>query len=187
MHLYFIYFKNLKSSDLKNQVKSILYSCDKEFLPALSLRENSTQTKLKYPSKYVSSHKPISYYKTMIKQSFILAMDGRSVVGFMSFIYDYKNDVYDKAIDTDINLYITTLCVKKIYRGNRISYKLYEKIESLKVQDKRIGYISTRTWSENHTHLKTLYNLGYHLIKTISNDRGEGIDTVYFLKDISNF
>ena len=42
--------------------------------------------------------------------------------------------------------------------------------------------IFTRTWSTNAAHIKILDKFNFEIIKCIENDRGDGIDTVYFAK-----
>ena len=42
--------------------------------------------------------------------------------------------------------------------------------------------ITTRTWSQNDAQIHTLLKRGYKLLKTLANDRGAGVDTLYFGK-----
>jgi RimJ/RimL family protein N-acetyltransferase len=43
-------------------------------------------------------------------------------------------------------------------------------------------HLFTRTWSTNAAHIAILGKFGFSQIARIENDRGEGIDTVYFAK-----
>lgn len=43
--------------------------------------------------------------------------------------------------------------------------------------------IFTRTWSTNFAHIKILQAFGFETVKVLKNDRGSGIDTVYFKKE----
>ena len=42
--------------------------------------------------------------------------------------------------------------------------------------------IFTRTWSTNMAHIKILSKFDFEKMSVIENDRGEGIDKVYFKK-----
>jgi hypothetical protein len=48
-------------------------------------------------------------------------------------------------------------------------------------------YATTRTWSTNASHLDLLDELGFDLIKRVEDDRGDGIDTVYYGIEIDEF
>ena len=78
--------------------------------------------------------------------------------------------------------YLTTLCVQPEYRGQGISEVMYAEAEkdiAAKFPESRI---TLRTWSTNGAQEHILKKLGYDLVKRLKNDRGEGIDTVYFVK-----
>jgi ribosomal protein S18 acetylase RimI-like enzyme len=63
-------------------------------------------------------------------------------------------------------------------RGKGVTTALYQKLftEYEKVN------IFTRTWSTNFAHIKILGKYGFEVIKILKDDRGIGIDTVYFKK-----
>ena len=46
--------------------------------------------------------------------------------------------------------------------------------------------IFTRTWSTNEAHIKILMKFDFEIMSVLKNDRGEGIDTVYFKKSAKN-
>lgn len=52
-----------------------------------------------------------------------------------------------------------------------------------KISGKRI---TLRTWSTNGAQEHILDKLGYSLVRRLKDDRGEGIDTVYFVKKEEN-
>ena len=64
-------------------------------------------------------------------------------------------------------------------RGKGLTQKMYDFLFNNLYANSNIF---TRTWSTNFAHLKILTKFGFELIKTIPNDRGENIDTVYFAK-----
>jgi hypothetical protein len=43
--------------------------------------------------------------------------------------------------------------------------------------------VITRTWSTNHNHLALARNMGLTRSVVLENDRGNGVDTVFLIKD----
>ena len=54
-------------------------------------------------------------------------------------------------------------------------------------EDVREPYVTTRTWDSNDRHLDLLSDLGFELLTRIEDDRGEGIDTVYYGIAVEDF
>lgn len=107
----------------------------------------------------------------------IAALDDGNVAGFLSYISDRPMDIKGFPCVE----YLSTILVEKNCRGRGISKKLYEKFIELSAGKS----IVTRTWSTNESHLGLLSKLGFVEIKRIKDDRGDGIDTVYFGKCFS--
>lgn len=170
-----------KGTDLttkeKEAVWEILCECDRDFYPRLSLRNSSSQKNLKGNDAGNPEDKPTVYYEEMIKQYFILAYDGDEVVGFMTFKENYECEALK---EFGVSLYITTVCVRKARRGQGIMKALYGVME----QDVPAGCgcrrISTRTWSLNDAQIHELTKRGYERLAVLKDDRGPGVDTVYF-------
>ena len=76
------------------------------------------------------------------------------------------------------NIYISTVITDKMFRHRGITKGLYAVLLE-KYKDKNIF---TRTWSTNISHTTLLQGLGFGEFKRLANDRGEGIDTVYYFK-----
>ena len=76
------------------------------------------------------------------------------------------------------NIYISTLIVSPNARGKGVTKALYGKLFS---EYENIN-IFTRTWSTNIAHIKILEKYGFKVIQVIKDDRGNGIDTIYFKK-----
>ena len=61
-----------------------------------------------------------------------------------------------------------------------VAKALYQRMEELA----RPGIVSLRTWSTNHAQIAVLKRRGYDCVRRIADDRGEGIDTIYFAKSL---
>ena len=75
------------------------------------------------------------------------------------------------------NIYLSTLVLSAESRGKGITKKLYAHLFNELYPEKNIF---TRTWSTNAPHIKILDYFGFDEMVRIKNDRGNGIDTVYF-------
>lgn len=167
---------NLTKQD-KKDIFEILCQCDNEFYPRLSSRHSTSQNQLKITEKN-KGDKPYTYFEDMVKQDFIIVREGEKIVAFMTF---KKNYVCDAEKEIGPSTYVSTVCVRKAWRHQGILNRLYEELEHV---TKELGseFISTRTWSLNRTQIHTLKKHGYKKISVIANERGNGVDTVYFGK-----
>lgn len=164
----------------KSQIWEILCQCDEEFYPPLSARNSSSQKQLKGTdgSSMKKNGEPIVYYEEMIQQNFVLAYeDDGQVSGFMTFKRDYICEALEPF---GKSLYITTICVRKECRRKHVMDALYDHMEGEVTRACGCDRISTRTWSLNTGHLHELALRGYDTVAVLKDDRGEGIDTVYF-------
>ena len=169
-------FRILSESDKNTYKQTILDTmklCDNDFVPPLSARSSTTQKNLLGGSS--SQEGLLSYCNEMLAQVVLGAFEGDNLIGFVSFKENYTSDVIS---DSDLpNIYLSTLMLKAEARGKRLTQQMYDYLFNTLYADRSIF---TRTWSTNFAHLKILERFNFELIKTVENDRGEGIDTVYF-------
>ena len=126
----------------------------------------------------VNGQPPTVYYDEMIRQEFILAYaDDGKVAGFMTF---KKNYCCDALQEFGTSLYITTICVKKSLRRHHVMSRLYDCMESTATAACGCPRISTRTWSGNKAHMEGLRHRGYRILGVLKDDRGPGVDTIYY-------
>ena len=169
-------FKILTNQDkilYKQAILEIMRTCDNDFIPPLSARNSTTQKSLIGGK---STEEGLILYMTeMLSQVVLGAFENNNLIGFVSFKENYVSDVI---LDSDLpNIYLSTLMLNKEARGKRLTQRMYDYLFNTLYADRSIF---TRTWSTNFAHLKILEKFDFKLIKTIKNDRGNGIDTVYF-------
>lgn len=157
-----------------DQILEMLYEADGEFVPPLSARTSTTQSDLSFES--VGSDGILLYFNELQKQRFMVAVEDGHLLGFVSYKENYTNAQIPE-IQTP-NIYISTLIVKPEARGRRLTQTMYE---SLFDAYKHCG-IYTRTWSTNAAHINILGKFGFEKLSALKNDRGNGIDTIYFSK-----
>ena len=174
---------NLRISVLKreeqekfyDQILKMLIISDKDFCPPLSMRSSTTQADFTQQQTSVDGIQ--SYFEEMKKQRFAAAYDGDQLLGFVSFKENYVSPEIGE--DDLPNIYLSTLIVSPEARGKGITYSIYENL----FDTYKNSNIFTRTWSTNISHTRILSKFGFELFKTIKDDRGKGIDTVYFRKN----
>ena len=157
-----------------DEVAKLLAACDDEFVPPLSGRSSTTDTKLG-PGEGKGDSISL-YMEGLKKQSLLIAEEEGTLCGFVSFRENYETDVLGEPYLP--NIYISTVLVSPDARGKKLTQSMYTFLFDT-VSDKNI---LTRTWSTNIAHIKILSRFGFSEVHVISDDRGAGIDTVYFLK-----
>ena len=161
-----------KLTDEKNlsQLRELLIFGDKEFVPPLSSRSSTTQQGLGS----AKGNGIDSYFEEMKEQSFVLALEGDILAGFMSFKINHRGE----HIPEGENLYASTAIVHSDFRGRGLMTGFYR--EMIRAFPKKPIY--TRTWHQNFGHLKVLERLGFNQIEFLEDDRGEGVHTVYYCR-----
>lgn len=167
--------ERLTDEHLLEGVWELLCRYDHAFVPPLSARENTYQQNL---SNYdVKSPTPKKYFEELKGQSFLIAVEGGRVVGFMS----YRPNYIIEDLNNEETMYVTTIIVEEEQRGKGITTTFYNTLFSRLTKGETV---TTRTWSTNDSHIRILFKLGFREIKHIEGSRGEGLDTVYYQKII---
>lgn len=157
-----------------SDIRTLLELADDEFHPPLSGREGTTQT-----SGLDSRQNDAldDYHEDVLSQLLVLAIDGDDLAGFLSFRHGYEADALGDFVPAN---YVSTIIVHPDERRQGHGRSMYEKLLTDIPDRVRDPYVTTRTWSTNHSHLSLLDELGFRTITTIEDDRGDGIDTVYY-------
>ena len=156
--------------EYEDQIKRLLWLCDRDFYPPLSTRGSTTEQNLKSGEESLSG--PELYMNSLRAQSWLLAVSEGELRGFMSFIPE-------KVVDDIPCVYFSTLIVDPEARHQGIARLIYRAL----IEDHAGKTIVLRTWSTNRGHLILLEELGFRPYKVLKDDRGDGVDTIYFRLD----
>lgn len=167
--------------EYRERVYELLYSCEGEFVPPLSQRHSTHQMALSglgdvTPTSYDGIR---DYFDEMATQAFLLSFwdeKREALAAFLSYVPGFVLPYELLDVPT---AYVSTICTNRALRNRGIARELYTRLE-LEVDD---AVISLRTWSTNKSQIHLLQSLGYRELLRIENDRGNGIDTVYFMKE----
>ena len=156
---------------------AMLAAADHEFVPPLSARNSSTQQDL---TGSAANGSVALYFENLKSQRFAAAFEDGELIAFVS----YRENYFCPQISPEDapNIYLSTLVASPAARGKGITKALYSKLFS----EYENSYVFTRTWSTNIAHIKILRYFGFETLTVLENDRGNGIDTIYFKKAIKN-
>lgn len=166
---------SLEKSKYREELMEILSINDKNFVPPLSQRSSTTQSNLQGAD---GEGDILPYFNKMMEQNILAMFFAGKLFGFVSYIDNYVSDVV--GADTHPNIYLSTLALRPETRGMGATKKAYTHLFFDRYPHCNVY---TRTWSTNGPHIHILDGFGFGELKRIPNDRGEGIDTVYFYKN----
>ena len=170
-----------KKEDL-DSIFDLCCVCDHDFVPPLSSRESSTQHG--FGTGTSENVKPVQYFEIMKKQYFVCARDeSGKMVAFLTFKHNYT---CDEVKQYGLCNYMSTACVYPEHRRHGLVSMMYDVVEYTLPADMLTDYVTTRTWSTNTAQVHAFPKRGYREVYRIPNDRGEGVDTIYYVKDIRN-
>ena len=157
----------------------LLCACDRDFVPPLSQRTSSYQ---KGFAAAQGQDKPWAYFEAMKAQRFAVARDesGR-MVAFLTFKPRYTCPELARFGE---NNYMTTACVYPEHRGHGLVTRLYDLVARGLPEDEQTDYVTTRTWSTNAVQLHAFGKRGYEIAAVLPDDRGPGVDTIYYAKKV---
>lgn len=168
--------------NIKGEVKDLLIRYDKEFIPPLSSRVSTTQTKnLEGHSETVKGI--TEYYNAVLEQEFIIAEKTGELIGFLTFRHNYASKYLKNFSPSN---YVTTVIVRREYRGKGIATNMYHELLYNLPLRLKLSYVTTRTWSTNVYHNRLLEKLGFKKLSIIKDHRGRGIHTIYYGIKISS-
>ncbi|MFC7021250.1 MULTISPECIES: GNAT family N-acetyltransferase [Haloarcula] len=157
-----------------SEIRRLLAEANDEFVPPLASREGTTQTAGLDEQRNDALE---DYHEQCMDQSFVLAHADDDVYGFLSFRQDYATEALGDYIPSN---YVSTIIVDEARRREGYARRMYETLLTDLPPSARAPYVTTRTWSTNDGHLTLLEELGFECLARLEDDRGEGIDTVYY-------
>lgn len=167
-----------KREDLE-AIFDLLCTCDRDFVPPLSQRVSSFQKKFEVP---LGQDKPYAYFEVMKAQRFAVARDASGrMVAFLTFRPRYSCPELARFGESN---YMTTACVDPEHRGHGLVSRLYDIVEHGLPEDQQTDYVTTRTWSTNAVQVHAFSKRGYETAAVLKDDRGPGVDTIYYAKKV---
>jgi len=173
----FLIFDDEHKKKYSDDIFKMLSDGDREFVPPLSSRSSTTQKNLSFSCGTLNTDGVKMYFDGMMSQIILGCIEDGKLLGFVSLRENYTCDNINE--NTFPNIYISTLIVSPEARGMGLTKKMYTHLFDTIYADRNVF---TRTWSTNGAHIAILEKFGFVNTVCIENDRGQGIDTVYFAK-----
>ena len=146
----------------KQDIFTLLTAREADFVPPISKRGGRT------PEENIEA-----YFEHLLTMKFAIAQEDGKVIGYLAYepehYYEYTNESV---------LYMSSAVVDPMFRGRHILEEMY----ALCFQEAGKRPVATRTWSTNAVQMHVLPKLGFTVAERIKNDRGEGIDSLYFIR-----
>lgn len=156
---------------------ALVCEADQAFWPALSTR--APEQGLSVGLGAAPTSEPTAYWRSIQGHGLLTAEDETGVVtGMMSVARDKPLP----QLGLTATAYLSTLIVAQAARGRGLARQLYAALFELADGWSGSPIVATRTWSTNDAHLPLIAALGFEEALRLADDRGPGIDTVYFLK-----
>ena len=159
----------------KGKIFDLISAADDDFVPPISQRCVNRETNRNNFSDAKCEENIRDYASAMARENILGIFEEEELLGFVSFAENLENDV----ISEIPNIYIGTAVISPALRGRGTLTRAYDHLFNTLFADRSIF---TRTWSTNSAHIRVLDKFGFERIKTLPNDRGDGIDTIYFGK-----
>ena len=173
------------ASGYREAVWQILIECDDDFLPALSARsgtyERGGASLSDIPHDSCAAEGPRAYFKDLEDQGLLVALLDSRAIGFLSFISGFERP---ELASCSPSIYMTTGCVTGEYRSRGIMAHLVSYLIDEICSGVEYRFVTTRTWSTNTASINHLESLGFLVVRTVRNNRGKGIDTLYYAREI---
>jgi ribosomal protein S18 acetylase RimI-like enzyme len=155
-------------------IRRLLELADEEFVPPLSARSGTDQRDGLDDSAGDSLD---AYLDAALDHTYILARVEGEVAGVLSFHDGYEIPELEGYLPSN---YVSTVIVHPDHRRNGYARGLWNRMLQDLPESRREPFVTTRTWSTNDSHVELLAELGFEEVTRIPDDRGPGIDTVYF-------
>lgn len=162
---------------LRSGIRSLLAATDEEFVPPLT---SDARTGVARGDDEGGLGTIDEYLERCLDRPMVGAFDDGDLVGFASL---------SRVIDlTALEGYLPSLHVEIIAvddhaRGQGIATEMYRCLLTDPPEEGAAPHVSTKTWSTNHAHLAILDDLGFECVERVPDDRGRGIDTVYYARE----
>ncbi|MFB6109037.1 MAG: GNAT family N-acetyltransferase [Haloplanus sp.] len=158
----------------RESVADLLADFDDAFVPPLTGSDRDAVARSS------DEHGPATlggYVERCLDRPMLGAFDGDDLVGFCSFHPVVRSRYLDGYTPAN---HVSILLVRRPYRNRGVATRFYRRLLTDLDSALRRPYVTTKTWSTNHAHLRVLDKHGFDCVARVEDDRGDGVDTVYY-------
>lgn len=160
-------------------VRELLEAVDEEFVPPLTDESRSGISRTEGEGGRTDVD---GYVRRCLDRPLVGVVDD-DLLGFLSFARLRGGSAIEAYTPTN---HVEILAVDPERRGEGIATRMYRYLLDDLPESHRAPYVSTKTWAENDAHIRILERLGFDLVHRVPDDRGPGIDTVYYARSVDS-
>lgn len=160
----------------RSAIQRLLADADESFVPPLTGTERTAVSRSADEGGATDIE---GYVDRCVSRPMIGAFDDGDLVGFGSFEEIESADALEGYTPTN---HVEILIVDERYRDRGIGTRLYRSLLDDLPPSVARPHVSTKTWSTNRAHVAILERLGFACVERIPDDRGPGVDTVYYAR-----
>jgi len=165
-------------TDFATGLRRLLAIADDEFVPPLTGAARDAVTR---SGSETGGGTLAAYVERCVDRPLVAATDGDRLVGMLSVRQMDDADALDGFTPTN---HVSIVIVDPEYRGWGIARDLYTFLIGDLPDQYRRPNVSTKTWSTNDVHIPLLGSLDFDCVTRIPDDRGDGVDTVYYARSV---
>lgn len=162
----------------RSAIRRLLAEADDSFVPPLTGAARTAVTRSDDEGGQTDLD---GYVARCVSRPMVGAFDGEDLVGFSSFHEIASSDALADYVPTN---HVSILVVDERYRDRGIATRLYRHLLEALPPALARSAVSTKTWSTNHAHIAVLERLSFTCAERIPDDRGPGVDTVYYARRV---
>ena len=157
-------------------IRRLLADADDSFVPPLTGTERTAVSRSADEGTATDLE---GYVDRCVSRPMVGAFDDGDLVGFGSFEEISSADALEGYTPTH---HVELLIVDERVRDRGIGTRLYRSLLDDLPPSVAQPHVSTKTWSTNHAHIAILERLAFSCVERIPDDRGPGVDTVYYAR-----
>ncbi|GAB3021401.1 GNAT family N-acetyltransferase [Natronobiforma cellulositropha] len=158
-------------------IERLLTAADNSFVPPLS---SDARAAIARSGDEGDATSIADYLDACLARPMVAAFDGDTLVGFASF---HRCDDHPTLEPYTPTTHVDVLVVAESHRNCGVATRLYHSLLEELPRTLETPFVSTKTWSTNHAHLAILERLAFTCVGRVPDDRGPGIDTVYYARE----
>lgn len=159
-------------------IRRLLEAVGEEFVPPLT---DSARSELSRAGQTGGRTDIDRYVERCLDRPMVGVTKDGTLKGLLSFEPLSDSDALGEYTPTN---HVERFAVDPDFRGRGIGTEMYRVFINDLPADYQQPFASTETWETNDAHIAILEDFGFELVHRVPDDRGPGLDTVYYARSL---